>query len=133
MISDDNSNMVGTDLHHGAHTNLIRADRVEGTSVYDMDGEKIGSIDSIMLTKDSGKVAYAIMSFGGFLGIGEKYHPLPWHLLDYDTEVEGYRISTAGAAMMDAPSFDRDAIDVPQTGTGGWRHDTDNYYGPDRG
>jgi hypothetical protein len=69
---------------------LISSDKVEGTAVYDRQGEKLGSIHSVMIDKVSGKVAYAVMSFGGFLGMGDRYHPLPWHVLDYDTSQGGY-------------------------------------------
>jgi sporulation protein YlmC with PRC-barrel domain len=61
-------------------TNLISSEMVAGTTVYNTGGEEIGSIHDIMLDKKSGNVAYAVMSFGGFLGMGEKYHPLPWSL-----------------------------------------------------
>jgi hypothetical protein len=60
---------------------LIGSDKVEGTPVYRSNGDRIGQIERIMLDKISGKVAYAVMSFGGFLGIGEDYYPLPWSLL----------------------------------------------------
>jgi hypothetical protein len=62
-------------------SSLISSDKVEGTAVYDRRGEKLGSIHSVMIDNMSGKVAYAVMSFGGFLGIGDRYHPLPWHVL----------------------------------------------------
>ncbi|MGH6919565.1 MAG: PRC-barrel domain-containing protein, partial [Geminicoccaceae bacterium] len=57
---------------------LIAADKVKGTSVYNPQGEKLGSIYGLMIDKLSGRVIYAVMSFGGFLGIGDRYHPLPW-------------------------------------------------------
>ena len=57
---------------------LIAAEKVNGTSVYNTAGDKLGSIDDIMLDKNSGRAIYAVMSFGGFLGMGEKFHPLPW-------------------------------------------------------
>jgi PRC-barrel domain len=63
---------------------LISADKVEGTSVYSREGEKLGSIYGLMIDKFSGRVIYAVMSFGGFLGIGDRYHPLPWSVLTYD-------------------------------------------------
>ena len=66
-------------------SSLISSDKVEGTAVYNRPGDKLGSIHSVMIDKISGKVAYAVMSFGGFLGIGDRYHPLPWHVLTYDT------------------------------------------------
>jgi sporulation protein YlmC with PRC-barrel domain len=69
---------------------LIASDKVEGTAVYNRAGERLGEIHDFMVDKYSGRVAYAVMSFGGFLGIGEKYHPLPWKVLTYDTEMGGY-------------------------------------------
>lgn len=131
-MTHDNGTMGESEIHRDESANLISAERVKGTSVYDSTGEKIGSIDSVMLAKRSGKVAYAIMSFGGFLGMGEKYHPLPWDMLDYDTDVGGYRVSTVGAELKDAPAFDRDDLERPHVDTGGWQSDTDNYYGRGR-
>lgn len=60
---------------------LIESDRVEGTAVYDPNGNHIGSIKRLMIEKIGGKVAYAVMSFGGFLGMGEEEHTIPWNKL----------------------------------------------------
>ena len=68
---------------------LIASDKVEGTAVYNRAGERLGEVYNFMVDKYSGRVAYAVMSFGGFLGIGEKYHPLPWKVLTYDTGLGG--------------------------------------------
>ena len=67
---------------------LIGSDKVEETAVYRSNGEKIGQIVRMMIGKQSGKVGYAVMSFGGFLGIGEDYYPLPWSLLTYNPRLE---------------------------------------------
>ena len=88
-----------------AHSDLIGSDRVEGTSVYSTDGEKIGHIKKVMLGKRSGRVEYAVMSFGGFLGIGEDQHPLPWEALDYDESVGGYVVNIDKERLHDAPRF----------------------------
>jgi PRC-barrel domain len=69
---------------------LISAVKVEGTNVYSTLGDTLGAIHDLMIDKATGKVAYALMSFGGFLGIGNRYHPLPWSLLKYDTNLGGY-------------------------------------------
>jgi hypothetical protein len=74
-------------------TSLIGSDKVEGTAVYGPDREKIGSIERVMIDKISGKVAYAVLSFGGFLGMGEDYYPVPWSTLDYDTSLGGYHVN----------------------------------------
>lgn len=87
---------------------LIESDRVEGTTVYDPAGNNIGSIKRLMIEKISGKVAYAVMSFGGFLGIGEEEHTIPWSKLDYDTSLGGYRTDITEAQLRGAPSFYRD-------------------------
>ena len=70
--------------------NLIGSDKVEGTAVYGADHNKIGSIERVMIDKKSGKVSYAVLSFGGFLGIGDDHYPLPWQSLKYDTALGGY-------------------------------------------
>ena len=68
---------------------LIESDRVEGTYVYDPNGSHIGTIKRLMIEKISGKVAYAVMSFGGFLGMGADEHTIPWNKLNYDTSLGG--------------------------------------------
>jgi hypothetical protein len=64
---------------------LISSDKVDGTDVYSRNGDHLGTVHDVMIDKRTGQVEYAIMSFGGFLGIGESYHPLPWRTLTYDT------------------------------------------------
>lgn len=84
---------------------LISADKVEGTSVYGRRGEKIGSIYRVMIDKVSGHVPYAVMSFGGFLGIGNRYHPLPWSMLTYDESLDGYRVDLDRELLEGAPAY----------------------------
>jgi hypothetical protein len=86
---------------------LIESDRVEGTTVYDPKGESIGSIKRLMIEKISGKVVYAVMSFGGFLGLGAEEHTIPWNKLDYDTTLGGYRTDITGEQLRGAPNFYR--------------------------
>lgn len=111
---------------------LIAADKVVGTAVYDTAGERLGTIDSIMLNKRSGKVAYAVMSFGGFLGIGERYHPLPWNVLSYDQGKGGYNIQHTADDLRRAPNYSRSEVD---SFDGGSAHSqaVDTYYGVDVG
>jgi hypothetical protein len=87
---------------------LIASDKVEGTAVYDRDGERLGSVYNFMVGKRSGQVAYAVMSFGGWLGMGESYHPLPWHTLNYDTDRGGYVVSLSKDRLRNAPSHKAD-------------------------
>ena len=84
---------------------LIESDRVEGTTVYDPNGANIGSIKRLMIEKISGKVAYAVMSFGGFLGIGEEEHAIPWNKLNYDTSLGGYRLDITEQQLQGAPKY----------------------------
>jgi sporulation protein YlmC with PRC-barrel domain len=84
---------------------LISSARVEGTPVFTADGERVGHVKEVMLHKKSGQIAYAVMSFGGFLGIGERYHPLPWDALDYDTKKHGYVVSVDKEALRNAPTI----------------------------
>lgn len=95
-------------LERDESTFLISSSKVEGTNVFAPDGEKIGSIDDLMIGKRSGRVEYAVMSFGGFLGIGESFAPLPWETLDYDAERAGYVVNIDKSLLKDAPRFDRD-------------------------
>jgi hypothetical protein len=87
---------------------LIESDRVESTAVYDPRGNKIGSIKRLMIEKINGRVAYAVMSFGGFLGIGEEEHAIPWKRLEYDTSLGGYRTDITEQQLRGAPDFYRD-------------------------
>jgi hypothetical protein len=84
---------------------LIASDKVQGTTVYNTAGESLGMIHDIMLDKPSGRVAYAIMSFGGFLGIGNQYHPLPWSALKYDTSLGGYVVALDNRQLEGAPAY----------------------------
>ena len=106
---------------------LIAADKVEGTTVYDAKGEKMGSIHRIMIDKLSGQVTYAVMSFGGFLGIGDKYHPLPWNMLTYDENLGGYIVNLDRERLENAPAYAEDemAWEDPKLGT-----TVTEYYGP---
>jgi hypothetical protein len=84
---------------------LIGSDKVEGTAVYGADDQRIGSVQRVMIDKMSGKVAYAVVSFGGFLGIGEDYYPLPWPQLKYDVNLGGYRVGVTEDRLRGAPHF----------------------------
>ena len=84
---------------------LIASNKVEGTAVYNRQGEHLGSVYNFMVDKFTGQVAYAVMSFGGFLGIGESYHPLPWKALTYDTRLGGYVIDADKDRLAGAPRY----------------------------
>lgn len=91
-------------------SDLIGSDRVEGTAVYGADKNKIGSVDKLLIEKHGGQVTDAIISVGGFLGIGNEKHSLPWSKLDYDTDLSGYRLDVTEEQLKNAPRFkDEDA------------------------
>jgi sporulation protein YlmC with PRC-barrel domain len=120
--------MSGVANTSDTHGKLIAATKVNGTTVYDTVGEKLGSVYDIMLDKTSGKADYAIMSFGGFLGIGERYHPLPWDHLTYDESKGGYVVNVDRTQLEGAPSYSADEDYWTTDPTYGQR--IDDYYGP---
>jgi sporulation protein YlmC with PRC-barrel domain len=85
----------------------IASDKVEGTPVYRSNGEKVGKIERLMIDKTSGRVTYAVLSFGGFLGIGDDYYPLPWSLLKFSERLGGYEVNITDEQLKGAPKFKR--------------------------
>jgi hypothetical protein len=85
--------------------NLIAASQVTGTNVYNMAGDKLGDVYDVIINKQSGQVEYAIMSFGGFLGVGDTYHPLPWKALHYSLREGGFVVDVDKQRLEGAPSY----------------------------
>ena len=108
-------------------TTLIAGREVRGTSVYNTAGDSLGSIDDVMLDKKSGKVAYAVMSFGGFLGMGNHYHPLPWSTLKYDTRKGGYVVDLSKSQLEGAPHYSQGTD--PGWGSRDYENRLHTYYG----
>ena len=106
---------------------LILSSRVIGTPVYDRGGNRLGHVDDLSIEKLGGRTVYAIMSFGGFLGVGEKFHPVPWALLDYDLEREGFVVPIDPAELKAAPSYD--AAEIRKLGGPDYRNYGDTIYG----
>ena len=96
----------GVMMRETAH--LIASDKVEGTPVRRSDGDKIGTIERVMIEKRSGRVAYAVLTFGGFLGIGEEYRALPWSLLTYNENLDAYELNLTDEQLRGAPASGRD-------------------------
>ncbi len=105
---------------------VISSDRVEGTSVYDEAGDKLGSIDDVIIDKRSGQVQYAVLEFGGFLGMGADRFPIPWTMLKYDTSREGYVVPLDKARLEEAPRYATD--DQPHY-TADYGRRVNEYYG----
>ncbi len=93
-----------------ANSDAIRAKKVLGTSVKDPTGDKIGSVEDIVLDKMSNNIVFAIVGFGGFLGMGEKYHPIPWSSLKYDEREGSYVVNFTKDQLQAAPADSIDAL-----------------------
>jgi PRC-barrel domain len=105
---------------------VITARKLEGTAVYSATGEPVGRLEDVMIDKVSGKVAYAVLGFGGFLGMGERHHPLPWSILKYNTEMSAYVVALDGEILKDAPSFG--SSDEVCWADEGWGRRVHDYY-----
>lgn len=119
---DDTTNPTGN-----PSGNLIAAHQVQGTSVYNTALEKLGSVEDVMIDKASGRIAYAVLSFGGFLGIGDHYYPLPWEKLRYDPEMGGYIVDVDRDTLEGAPSFTDTA--TASWDDEAWSRDVHAHYG----
>ncbi|MDB6085328.1 MAG: PRC-barrel domain protein [Gammaproteobacteria bacterium] len=93
-------------------SDVISSDDVEGTAVYNTAGEKLGSIDDLMIDKVSGQVRYAVLEFGGFLGIGADRYPIPWKVLKYSTEKGGYVVPLDKSILENAPKYREGSMPV---------------------
>jgi sporulation protein YlmC with PRC-barrel domain len=107
-------------------SSVISSDRVQGTNVYNPNGDKLGSVESLMIDKISGKVRYAVMEFGGFLGIGADVYPLPWETMKYDTNMGGYVVSLTKEQLEGAPRYGRE---VTQEYDDAYGRRVNEYYG----
>ena len=97
--------MAQSDIATDETATLIASNKVEGTAVYNRDGERLGSIQNFMVDKVSGNAQYAVLSFGGFLGLGQDYYPLPWSMLTYDTDKGGYVVDLDKSQLENAPRY----------------------------
>ena len=86
----------------------ISSSKVEGTNVYNLHGDKLGSIDDLVIDKRSGQVRYAALEFGGFLGVGTDRYPLPWNMLKYDTDKDGYVVNIDKTQLEKSPRYAED-------------------------
>ncbi len=112
------------------HTSLIASDRVEGTTVYNRQGEKLGTVQNFMVDKLTGKVEYANLAFGGLFGMGSTLHRLPWDVLDYEKEQGGYVVDLDKDILEQAPKYERDAGPAEDSD---YNKGVDDYYAPYRG
>lgn len=101
--------MAQTDIVTDETNRLIASNKVEGTTVYNAQREKLGSIYNFMVEKRSGKVEYAVLQFGGLFGLGSDYYPLPWDVLTYDTDEGGYVVNLDKSVLEKAPRYASDS------------------------
>ncbi len=95
-----------TDTLDANETNrLIASDKVEGTAVYNRQGERLGTVRNFMVDKISGQAEYAVLEFGGLFGLGTDRYPLPWDMLNYDTDQGGYVVNLTKDQLDDAPRY----------------------------
>lgn len=113
-----------TSEHH-----LIMASRVTDTPVFNRGGERMGHVDDLSIDKVSGQVNWAILAMGGFLGLGEKLHPVPWSILEYDPAWGGYVVGLDKDALEKAPALSREELEALGAGSS-WRERILDYYGP---
>ena len=97
-------------IHPDSHL-LIASDRIEGTEVRRPDGTKLGTIERLMIDKVSGRVAYAVLAFGGFFSLGEKHHAVTWDKLTYDPMLSAYELDLTDTELHDAAVREADAMD----------------------
>jgi sporulation protein YlmC with PRC-barrel domain len=110
------------------HTTAILASKVKGTAVYNDTGDKIGTVEDIVLDKTSNQIMFAALGFGGLMGIGEKYYPIPWSLLNYNEDKGGYVVPLDKARIENAPAYDLKDLTKHDGSLGGIREKTYSYY-----
>jgi sporulation protein YlmC with PRC-barrel domain len=116
--------------HHTSnskHGTVLSAGSLNGTRVVNATGDELGTIKEVMLHTDSGDVAYAVLSFGGFLGMGDKLFAVPWDALTVDTAREEILLDVPRETLENAPGFDKD--DWPMTPDDSWFSDLHSHYG----
>jgi hypothetical protein len=125
-MPSDTTHVAGQPVDVDETNRLISSDKVNGTDVYSLNGDHLGTVRDVMIDKRTGQVEYAAMSFGGFLGIGESYHPLPWKMLTYDTSLGGYVVDVDRTRLDQAPSYTSTAL--PDWSDRAYRARVDEYW-----
>ena len=113
--------------HQGPGPHLMGADTLSGNAVSNKDGEDLGDIKEIMLDVDNGRICYAVLAFGGFLGMGEKLFAVPWHALKLDTANKRFILDVDKARLKEAPGFDKHKW--PNMSDQTWAREIHSYYG----
>src|SRR5690348_2690345 len=110
------------------HTSAILASKVKGTAVYNTAGDKIGHVEDVVLDKQSDHIMFAALGFGGVLGVGEKYYPVPWSVLDYNKDRGGYVVPMSEEELKSAPTYRLEDLTKNDGDIGNIRKTTYDYY-----
>ena len=119
--------MAASDLKTDETRNLISADKVEGTTIYDRQGSNIGTVKNVMINKLTGKVAYVVVQYGGVMGFGSDFYPMPWNVLTYDTGKGGYVVDMSKEQLQNAPRYS--ASSQPDWQSRGYHDELHRHYG----
>lgn len=111
----------------GPYSNLVKASDIKDIKVKNMANEDLGKIDDFMVHLDSGKIAYAVLSFGGILGIGNKLFAVPWPALSLDSDRRELILDVAKERLENAPGFDKDSW--PDMADTAWGENIHKFYG----
>ena len=122
----DSYGMYRSNINHGPGPGLMGANTLNGNDVYNNNGEELGDVKEIMLNMSNGKVEYAVVSFGGFLGMGEKLFAVPWNALKLDTENKRFVLNVDKKLLENAPGFNKDHW--PNMADQTWANEIHNYY-----
>ncbi len=125
-LSRDKYGMYSDDNGHGPGPKLMGAETLLGNAVFNPEGENLGVIREFMIDMDSGEIEYAVLSFGGFLGLANKLFAVPWGALKLDTEHHRFTLKIASAVLKDAPGFDKNQW--PSMADELWARDVHHFY-----
>ena len=114
------------------HTSAILASKVQGTNIYNQAGDKVGQVKDIVLDKESDRILFAALGFGGVLGMGEKFYPVPWSVLDYSKDKGGYVIPVAQDVLDRAPTYRLEDLTRDDGQLGDIRANSYDYYNVER-
>jgi sporulation protein YlmC with PRC-barrel domain len=124
--SSGGAQVIGSGAGDGPGPDVMAASTLKGTTVVSSDGGEVGTISDIMLDVRAGRVAYAVLSEGGFLGLGTSLHAMPWNALTLDTGAECFHVSIAAQQIKDDPGFDKDHW--PSMADASWGDTVHHYY-----
>jgi len=129
LTSNQGAGIVGSGVGDGPGPEVMAASSLDDTEVYSSDGEHVGEISEIMIDVPRGRVAYAVLSTGGFLGMGDTLHAIPWSALVMDTDAKCFRLGLTADRIKNAPGFNKDSW--PGMADPQWATTIHEYYGRD--